>query len=124
LSPPEFQAPVPTCIAIRGAACAMPRQVSADYRRPSTDVILEVVRRHQNATIFDPLPLVCDSTSCPGSYHGHPLLSDGNHLSPAAARALAGFVRPAFEWLVESDTASINSLGGKRSSGDFNTVIR
>ncbi len=101
LPPPDFPHSVPACAAIRAVAqCGVSRAEEDLYRSSSIALVREVARAHRNVRVMDPIAFFCDSLSCPAEPHGIMATRDASHVSQAAARAFAPYMREDFRWLI------------------------
>jgi peptidoglycan/LPS O-acetylase OafA/YrhL len=69
---------------------SVPRGSMESYRRQALSAINEVANAVPRATVWDPLPLLCDQERCQSVRGGKPLIFDGDHLSGHANRMLTG----------------------------------
>lgn len=74
------------------AICArgMPieREVMERYREPVLHSLQRIATRLPSASIWDPLPSLCEATSCEAMREGRPLFFDADHLSGYGNRVL------------------------------------
>ncbi len=111
---PVFPAPAFRCIdrfnegnpACRGGLSAS-RAAIERYRRPALAALERVVASIPGAAIWDPLPLLCTSTTCNAVQDGRPLFFDGDHPSAHANRVLY----PSFAAFVAGSTAARSARG-------------
>jgi peptidoglycan/LPS O-acetylase OafA/YrhL len=62
---------------------------AASRRAPSHEAESSAVAQVPNATAWDPMPILCDGTTCYREHDGRPIYLDGNHLNPSASSVLA-----------------------------------
>jgi Predicted acyltransferases len=72
--------------------CAKGLTIARDYmerfRAPVVASLGRTAQQLPHATVWDPLPILCDAQQCPGLRDGRPLFFDGDHLSGHGNRAL------------------------------------
>ncbi|WP_326520612.1 SGNH hydrolase domain-containing protein [Xanthomonas sp. 3058] len=64
------------------------RKTMEDYRAPALDGLQRIAAGLQGASIWDPLPLLCDAQLCAPTQQGRPLFFDADHLSGYGNRVL------------------------------------
>ncbi|KQQ84426.1 acetylase [Xanthomonas sp. Leaf131] len=64
------------------------RKVMEDYRAPALDGLQRIVAGLPGASIWDPLPALCDAQLCAPTQQGRPLFFDADHLSGYGNRVL------------------------------------
>lgn len=69
------------------------------YRAPAMDALRQLAARYPGVTLWDPLPALCDETSCSAMRSGRPLFFDGDHLSPYGNLVLLPHFRTALQRL-------------------------
>ncbi|MCW2001550.1 peptidoglycan/LPS O-acetylase OafA/YrhL [Xanthomonas arboricola] len=76
----------------RNAICAngmqVPRAVMQDYRAPALEGLQHIVAGVPGASLWDPLPVLCDADVCAPTRQGRPLFFDADHLSGYGNRVL------------------------------------
>ncbi len=74
------------------AVCAngmqIERAVMERYRMPALDGLHRITAALDGASVWDPLPLLCDAHSCTPTQQGRPLFFDADHLSGYGNRVL------------------------------------
>jgi peptidoglycan/LPS O-acetylase OafA/YrhL len=74
------------------AICARGTQIARDtmqrYRAPVLQSLQRIAARLPHASVWDPLPALCEPTRCAGMRDGHPLFFDADHLSGYGNRVL------------------------------------
>ncbi|WP_193589277.1 acyltransferase family protein [Xanthomonas arboricola] len=74
------------------AVCAngmqIERAVMERYRAPALDGVHRIAAALGGASVWDPLPLLCDAQTCAPTRHGRPLFFDADHLSGYGNRVL------------------------------------
>lgn len=56
-------------------------QFILDYRRPIVEEIKEISHQYKNVKYWDPVPLLCNGSTCAGRINNHPVYFDSDHLS-------------------------------------------
>ncbi|QHG86709.1 acyltransferase family protein [Xanthomonas sp. NCPPB 1638] len=82
------------------------RSVMERYRAPALDGLRQIVVGLERATLWDPLPLLCDAHWCTPALQGRPLFFDADHVSGYGNRVLL----PDF-------TAHLRALPAQRVAG-------
>ena len=74
------------------ALCAGGLSIDRDrmeaYRRPAMEALQAIVAALPDASLWDPMPLLCDKQRCSASRDGRPLFFDADHLSGYGNRFL------------------------------------
>ena len=92
------------------AICARGTQIQRDtmerYRAPVLQSLQRIAARLPHASVWDPLPVLCEPQRCAGMRDGHPLFFDADHLSGYGNRLLLpGFTAHFKAVQAESGTA-------------------
>lgn len=99
---PEFGHDVPRALArvtMRPSAYSEPRVERAAYARRNAGALaaLEAARTECGAVILDPVPYLCDASTCPATRHGTSLYYDDDHLSEHGNRLVVPLFREALQ---------------------------
>lgn len=66
----------------------IPRETMERYRAPVLQSLQRIAARLPHASVWDPLPALCDADRCAGMRDGRPLFFDADHLSGHGNRVL------------------------------------
>ncbi|MEZ5462386.1 acyltransferase family protein [Dokdonella sp.] len=88
-----------------------------DYREPAMTSLGQLARQLE-ATVWDPLPLLCGATRCNAIRDGKPLFFDGDHLSGHANRILFPSFLAAIELISRPDRHAQPEIPGEGNGGN------
>jgi peptidoglycan/LPS O-acetylase OafA/YrhL len=102
---PQFESPVPACVARRSESdCRLARR-DFDARSKRALAVISVVSG-DNSRTWLPSHHLCDSEWCYPMKDGNLMLTDSGHLSRFAAESAVLDLEPYFDWLAEPRTMS------------------
>jgi peptidoglycan/LPS O-acetylase OafA/YrhL len=81
---------VPRPFRPRDVPSVVPRQAALDLQPPYRAAFVRLQMRYPAIQIFDPVPSLCDASTCTAYRQGHSLYFDSNHLSIAGSAYVAG----------------------------------
>ncbi|WP_291993417.1 acyltransferase family protein [Candidatus Accumulibacter sp. ACC003] len=105
---PQLLYSAPQCVALRGAShCDVPRARNEVMLTDATQALAEVVDRHANTRLIEPIDFFCDAVTCHAVLDGKILYYDDDHITSAAARGLGRYLAADLAWLLgKPDTAA------------------
>lgn len=102
-SVPEFPTPIPDCVfRYQRDDCSVARAMEERLRANSLAAMSQFSSEYPNVFLFDPMPLMCDSSLCRPTVGPIVLFHDDNHLSVQGARHFSPAIRSALERLQRS----------------------
>jgi hypothetical protein len=104
---PEFDYPVPACIARRQAdACRLARPQYDQQAAPADAILRAVTVTSADIRFWNPAAYFCGPSWCSPTSEGHLWYSDENHLSRAGAESAEPELAPYLNWLTRSPEAN------------------
>ncbi|MCB1932395.1 acyltransferase family protein [Accumulibacter sp.] len=99
---PQLLYSAPQCVALRGAAhCNVPRARNEFMLSDSTEALAEVISRHPNTRLIEPVDFFCDAQTCLAVRDGRILYYDDDHITTAAAHDLGRYLAADLAWLLD-----------------------
>jgi hypothetical protein len=96
---PQMSYDIPSCLARRTAdECDIDRYTVDAQRRPIMRVLRDLDSRWSSVTVFDPIGMLCDRTTCFVERAGRILFRDDDHLTATASRELLPAARASLRW--------------------------
>jgi hypothetical protein len=97
---PEFKYRTLRCLFRNTEACETRLDEIRDYQAPLVTLLNEVAKDDSFVRLLDPMPVVCNTHSCPQVLDGIPITSDSNHPTVAAVKRITEAKGTELGWLI------------------------
>lgn len=98
---PELVHSAPSCIGFgKGSLCDVARSRNEPLLKEATIALQEVVARHPNTRLIEPMDFFCDAQTCFAARNEKIFYTDHDHITASAARDLGHFLAADLNWLL------------------------